>query len=232
MLPRSRWRWLSIEGKAVPGTTNQFAYDLGGHFPVSQAELYSPENADLTWELCAIADRYWTPESRVGNWQRVRSEKYWFQWNYVTPVRFGGPWPTGTQGENFDMEHSQAIAPRQLLRHWFVLTSKPVRTAPTLLVGYLPVELDFLAKGPGPFTLAAGSAAIASYEAALPRPIESSRRSDLPFRASLVPRPQPPAPAEPAAAEPSWLSRLAPLLAAAALVALAGVFLRRSRGRR
>lgn len=229
LLPRTRWRWLSVEGVAVPGTTNQFAYDLAGRFSVSQAELYSAENAGMTWELSTIPERYWTPESRVGHEQRVRSDKYWFQWNTVGPVRQGGPWPTGTQGETLDMEHSQAITPGRLERHGFVVTSKPVRIPPTLLLGYLPVELEFLAQGPGPFTLAAGSSAIANLKATPPRPVDSFQRNGIPLRASLVPRPQPPLPASPARAEPPWPGRLAQLLAAAAVIALGVAWLRRRR---
>ncbi|MCD9028857.1 DUF3999 domain-containing protein [Luteimonas sp. BDR2-5] len=141
LAPRSQpraWSWIALEGRAVTeqGRT-VFDYVLPGRFPVASVDLQVVGNSAARWTLRSR-------DGDDGTWQ-LRA----------------GPWVAfNVRGDGReDRSPPQALAGPVRDRQWRLHSEGPAgEAAPVLRLGYQPETLVFLAQGPGPFALAAGSA--------------------------------------------------------------------------
>jgi len=134
-------RYLKVPFSAAAGEPDGYVADLGGFFPVDRLNLLFSETNSLT------SGRFYSRSDAHGTWQR-RFEGLFYD------LRIDG-----TRLANDD-----AVISKVVDRWWrFEAVSRNGgmgERPPLLSVGWVPLELVFLARGDGPFTLAYGHAAV------------------------------------------------------------------------
>jgi hypothetical protein len=142
---------LSLDGSPVAGQGGQFEFDLGAHFPVDRVNLELPEvNTIVEAELLSRA----TP---AGQWRPVTLKGFYRL--------------TSSDGDGELVNGDLQITPRAD-RYWLVradIRGNPLGSGkPRLHIAWAPDEITFLARGPGPFTLAFGNAAASAVPGGIP----------------------------------------------------------------
>lgn len=154
--PEPEWRWLSLEGQAQQerGRT-WYRYALDARIPARQLDVRAAAgNSAVTW----------TVSSRESDAQR-----------WITRA---GPW-TGfrvASGDSVDSSTPQQLTAALREREWRVDAGQAPVAPPALQLGYRPEVLVFLAQGPGPYTVAAGSAKARRVDAPLSSLLDALRR--------------------------------------------------------
>lgn len=150
-------QWIELAGHGVEArgaaSGTVFEFDSDGRFPIAQADVVLPGNNAAEWRLESRddADAEW--RLRAGPW-----------------VAFQVAGATGTR------------SPVRVLdsvvrdRHWRLRANTPVAQVPQLRLGYRPDVVVFLAQGPAPYVLAAGSARARRADAPLSQLVAGMRR--------------------------------------------------------
>jgi hypothetical protein len=130
------WRWETLSGRAiVEHRSTAYLYTLGGRFPIERADVALPGNNASEWTLQSrdADDAPW--HTRAGPWIAYR---------------------IGTTGA--DRSAAQALGAVTRDRYWRLSSRTPGSVVPTLRLGYRPEVVVFVAQGPAPYALVAGSA--------------------------------------------------------------------------
>lgn len=150
-------KWIELAGHrvdagAAAGVT--FEFDGEGRFPVQQVDVVLPGNSAVEWTL----------ESR---------DRGDADWRYRA-----GPWVAFQVGPGNAGTRSPARDLGTLVRdrHWRLRANTPVTGEPVLRLGYRPEVVVFLAQGPAPYALAAGSTRARRVESPLPPLVAEMRR--------------------------------------------------------
>ncbi|GAB3381426.1 DUF3999 domain-containing protein [Lysobacter fragariae] len=148
-------KWLELKGERTTADGGDaFEFQIEGRFPVQQADVAIAGNHAVEWRL----------ESRDNDeddWQPR-----------------AGPWVAYQLGASGPGNHS---APRELNvpvrdRQWRLRANGKLDAEPTLRLGYRPEIVVFLAQGPAPYTLAAGSARAQRATSPIPQLVAELRR--------------------------------------------------------
>lgn len=152
-VPALAWSWEALPGRAVVerGKT-AYTYELDGRFPVERADVVLPGNNASEWTLQSrdTEDAPW--QARAGPWVGYR-----------------------VGATEADRSAAQILAGVIRDRHWRLSSSTPVDGMPTLRLGYRPEVMVFVARGPRPFALVAGSARSTRANAPVPQLVEALR---------------------------------------------------------
>jgi Protein of unknown function (DUF3999) len=152
----AEWRWLALDGTPQQdGAQVFYLYTLAARIPARQLDVRRAGDNDVA---------EWTVSSREPAQQRWTSR--------------AGPWTGYRVAAQGSVEKSapQPLSGQVRDRYWRV-TARPASGAPPrLLLGYRPESLLFLAQGPGPYTLAAGSATARRSEAPMNTLLDALRR--------------------------------------------------------
>jgi hypothetical protein len=146
-------RWLSLDGQPQE---RGYVYTLPGRFPVAQVDVDAADNQATRWIVQS----------------RDSEEAPW--------VQRAGPWLAFQLGSGGAAQRSvpQALAVPSRDRYWRLIPDSGEAAAmPTLRLGYRPETLVFIAQGPTPYTLAAGSARVQRSEAPLSQLVATLRRA-------------------------------------------------------
>ena len=140
-------QWLALPAVDAEPAQRAFEYRLDGRFPVDQVDVAIPGNHAAEWRLESRddADAPWRP--RAGPWIAYRVET--------------------AGGESRSALRVFDTAVRD--RHWRLRTDAGVAGMPTLRLGYRPEIVVFLAQGPAPYRLVAGSARVQRPASPLPQ---------------------------------------------------------------
>jgi hypothetical protein len=148
-------QWLALPGRRVEADGGDaFEFDIVGRFPVQQVDVALPGNHAVEWRLESRDrdDAAWQP--RVGPWVAYQ----------------------------VDASGSGSQSPPRVLnrvlrdRHWRLRASGPVSGEPTLRLGYRPEVVVFLAQGPPPYALAAGSTHARRADSPIPHLVAELRK--------------------------------------------------------
>ncbi len=147
--------WVELAGRrANSGGETAFEFELDGRFPVGQVDVALAGNHAIEWRLESRddADAQW----------RLRA----------------GPW----MSYRVDAAGSGSASPARELdgmvrdRYWRLRANTDVADAPKLRLGYRPEAVVFLAQGPSPYSLAAGSARAQRADAPIPQLVDELRK--------------------------------------------------------
>lgn len=149
------WQWQSLQGQSVKeANATAHVYRLDGRFPVEQADLQLDGNDAAEWIL-------YSRDADDAPWQRR-----------------AGPWMAFQVGQGAGGSRS----PAQMLGHvvrdrqWKLVSRSAAGGSPQLRLGYRNESLVFLAQGPAPYAVVAGSARATRAQAPLPELIAAMRR--------------------------------------------------------
>jgi len=151
-------KWIELSGRGVDvgGATAgaAFEFESEGRFPVQQVDVVLPGNNAVEWTL----------ESRD------RDDADW--------RHRAGPWVAFQVGPGNAGTRSPARDFGTLVRdrYWRLRANTPVTGQPLLRLGYRPEVVVFLAQGPAPYALAAGSTRVRRGESPLPQLVAEMRR--------------------------------------------------------
>jgi hypothetical protein len=151
-------KWIELNGHAADAggaaAGSVFEFDTEGRFPVQQVDVVLPGNNAVEWTLESRdrGDADW--RFRAGPWVAFQV----------------GPGRTGTRSPPRDL----GALVRD--RHWRLRANTPVTGQPQLRLGYRPEVAVFLAQGPAPYVLAAGSTRAHRGASPLPQLVAEMRR--------------------------------------------------------
>jgi len=129
--------WLELAGRrSGSGAATAFEFELDGRFPVQQVDVALAGNHALEWRLESRDDADAPWQLRAGPWMAYRVD-------------------TAGSGSSSPARELDASVRD---RHWRLRANTPVSGMPALRLGYRPETVVFLAQGPAPYVLAAGSA--------------------------------------------------------------------------
>lgn len=147
------WSWETLSGRAIVehGSTT-YLYTLDGRFPIECADVALPGNNASEWTLQSrdADDAPW--QTRAGPWVAYR---------------------VGTTGT--DHSAAQALGAATRDRYWRLSSRTPGGVVPTLRLGYRPEVVVFVAQGPAPYALVAGSARAQRAQAPIPQLVDALR---------------------------------------------------------
>ena len=147
--------WLELAGRqAGSGKEAVFEFTLDGRFPVQLVDVALAGNHAIEWWLESRDDTDASWQLRAGPWMAYR----------VDAAGSGSRSPP------------QALAGNVRDHYWRLRTNVDVADAPTLRLGYRPESVVFLAQGPAPYALAAGSARAHRADAPIPQLIAELRQ--------------------------------------------------------
>ncbi|MBL8297230.1 MAG: DUF3999 domain-containing protein [Rhodanobacteraceae bacterium] len=154
--PEPEWRWLSLVAEQrQEGERVYYVYRTGARIPAQQLDVkIGGSNSVATWTVRSrdIDTRPWT--SRAGPWTGYRVA-------------------TGDAVESSIPQHLNATTRD---REWRVDAAPTPNTPPSLVLGYRPEVLVFLAQGEGPYSIAAGSAKTQRRDAPITALLDALRR--------------------------------------------------------
>jgi hypothetical protein len=129
-----------------------YVYTLDGRFPIERADVALPGNSASEWTLQSrdADDAPWQP--RAGPWVAYR---------------------IGAAGA--DRSATQALGGVTRDRYWRLSSRTPGGTVPTLRLGYRPEVVIFVAQGPAPYALVAGSARAGRAQAPVAELVDALR---------------------------------------------------------
>lgn len=152
------WRQLELTGTAFSGQPGALDFETPGPIAVERVDI-------------SLADANSVAAVQIG--AKNEGEDWWRPVTSFTAFRLGN-------GAD-EVRHVTPGIPARRDRQWRVTTQPELGKAPKLLLGYRPERFVLLAQGPGPYTLAAGSA--------------RAERADYPVKAALEAATAPPMPA-------------------------------------
>lgn len=154
--PEPEWRWLSVAGELRrEGDLGYYVYRLDARIPALQLDVRAENGNNVAT---------WTVRSR---------EEERFAW-----ITRAGPW-TGyrvASGDTVESSTPQHLTAPLRDRAWRVDATPLSNAPPSLVFGYRPEVLVFLAQGPGPYTIAAGSASAKRRDAPIATLLDALRR--------------------------------------------------------
>lgn len=147
--------WLELAGRRNPGTGDAvFEFELDGRFPVQQVDVALAGNHAVEWRLESRDDEDAPWRLRAGPWVAYQ----------VDAAGVGSRSPARTlEGAVRD-------------RHWRLHANGTLAEAPRLRLGYRPEVVVFLAQGPAPYALAAGSVRAQRDQAPIQHLVAAVRR--------------------------------------------------------
>jgi len=147
------WSWETLPGRAIVehGSTI-YLYTLDGRFPIERADVTLPGNNASEWTLQSrdADDAPW--RTRAGPWVAYR---------------------LGTTGT--DHSATQALGGVTRDRYWRLSSPTPGGVVPALRLGYRPEVVIFVAQGPAPYALVAGSARAERAQAPVAQLVDALR---------------------------------------------------------
>ena len=147
--------WIELAARrGSPGGVAGFEFELDGRFPVALADVALAGNHAVEWRLESRDDADAPWRLRAGPWMAYRVD--------------------AAGGGNASPARELDAIVRD--RHWRLRASADVAAAPTLRIGYRPEAVVFLAQGPAPYALAAGSARAQRADAPIPQLVAELRR--------------------------------------------------------
>ncbi len=147
--------WLELAGRrAGSGGETIFEFDLAGRFPVQQGDVALAGNHAVEWRLESRDDADAPWQLRAGPWMAYRVDA------------------AGSGSRSSAQELVGSVRDR----HWRLRANADVPEPPMLRLGYRPEAVVFLAQGPGPYALAAGSARAQRADAPIPQLVAELRR--------------------------------------------------------
>lgn len=154
--PEPEWRWLSLDGQVQQerGRT-WYRYALDARIPARQLDVRAAAgNSAVTWTVSSRENDALRWITRAGPWTGFRV----------------------ASGDSVDSSTPQQLTAGLREREWRVDAGQAPAAPPTLQLGYRPEVLVFLAQGPGPYTVAAGSAKARRMDAPLSSLLDALRR--------------------------------------------------------
>jgi hypothetical protein len=148
-------QWLELAGRRVETDGGDaFEFDIAGRFPVQQVDVALPGNHAVEWRLESRdhEDADWQP--RVGPWVAYQVDA------------------SGSGSQSPPRVLNQTLRDR----HWRLRASGEVSGEPTLRLGYRPEVVVFLAQGPAPYVLAAGSTRVHRADSPIPQLVAELRK--------------------------------------------------------
>lgn len=154
--PEPEWRWLSLDGQADQENGQTFyRYAVAARIPTLQLDVRAGSgNSVASWSVRSRDDEQLPWRMRAGPWTGYRV----------------------ASGDSVENSSPQFIAGSVRDRYWRVDAAPPPNAPPTLLLGYRPEVLVFLAQGPAPYTVAAGSARARRHDAPIATLLDALRR--------------------------------------------------------
>jgi len=147
--PALQWRVLPARR-----VEDAFEFDIDGRFPVQHADVALPGNHAVEWRLESRDDDDAAWQPRIGPWVAYQ-------------VDAAG---RGSRSE------ARALHGIVRDRHWRLRASGPVSGEPVLRLGYRPEVVVFLAQGPAPYALAAGSTRARRPDSPMPQLVAELRK--------------------------------------------------------
>ena len=145
--------WLELPPVDAEPAQRVFEYRLDGRFPVGQVDVAMPGNHAAEWRLESRDDVDAPWRLRAGPWIAYR---------------------VGTAGgESRSAARVLDTAIRD--RRWRLRTNASVAGPPKLRLGYRPETVVFLARGPAPYRLVAGSVRVQHQASPLPQLLAAMR---------------------------------------------------------
>lgn len=146
-----RFQWLQLHGERSEADGRVYLqFQSPGRFPVERIDLVLPANSAGQWSLESR-------DSEGDPWLRRLEPAVAYRLEDAA-------------GESRSAE--RPLPSRVRDRHWRLVAQAPSRDSPRLRLGYRPESLVFLAQGPAPYVLVAGST--------------EARRSDAPVQTLLA----------------------------------------------
>lgn len=154
--PEPEWRWLSVSGEAVrEGESVHYRYHAAARIPAQQLDVRAGAgNSVATWRVASRDDEAAAWISRAGPWTGYRV----------------------ASGDAVESSTPQRLTAPVRDRLWRVDVTSPPARPPSLVLGYRPEVLVFLAQGEGPYTVAAGSATARRRDAPIGTLLDALRR--------------------------------------------------------
>lgn len=147
--------WVELAARrGSPGGAASFEFELDGRFPVALVDVALAGNHAVEWRLESRDDTDAPWRLRAGPWMAYRVD--------------------ATGGGNASPARELDAIVRD--RHWRLRANADVADVPTLRLGYRPEAVVFLAQGPAPYALAAGSARAQRADAPIPQLVAELRR--------------------------------------------------------
>lgn len=146
-------QWLALQPVDAEPARRVFEYRLDGRFPVGQVDVAMPGNHAVEWRLESRDDTGAPWRLRVGPWIAYRIDT--------------------AGGESRSAARVLDTVARD--RFWRLRTDASVAATPTLRLGYRPETVVFLAQGPAPYRLVAGSARVQRQSSPLPQLLATLR---------------------------------------------------------
>lgn len=147
--------WLELAGRRTgSGGEVAFEFDLDGRFPIQLVDVVLAGNHAVEWRLESRDDDDAAWQLRAGPWMAYRVD--------------------AAGGGNASPARELDGVVRD--RHWRLRANVDVPDAPKLRLGYRPEAVVFLAQGPSPYSLAAGSARAQRANAPIPQLVAELRR--------------------------------------------------------
>jgi hypothetical protein len=153
-VPGAPWQWqvLAHPKRTVAAGSTVFQFELDGRFPITRVDVVLAGNGAGEWTLQS----------------RDSSDAPW--------VTRAGPWLAyQVHGAQADRSPAQSLGTVVRDRQWRLSSQTPVTGMPMLKLGYHPEALVFVAQGPSPFVLVAGSARAVRPSAPVARLVETLR---------------------------------------------------------
>ncbi|GAB2613908.1 DUF3999 domain-containing protein [Novilysobacter erysipheiresistens] len=146
-------QWLELSPVDTEPAQRVFEYRLDGRFPVGQVDVAMPGNHAAEWRLESRDDADAPWRLRAGPWIAYR---------------------VGTAG-GASRSAARVLDTAIRDRHWRLRSDAGVAGTPTLRLGYRPETVVFLARGPAPYRLVAGSARVQQQASPLPQLLAALR---------------------------------------------------------
>lgn len=147
--------WVELAGRRTgSGASPTFEFDLDGRFPIQQADVRLAGNHAVEWRLESRDDADAPWRLRAGPWMAYRVDA----------------------GGGGSASPARALSGIVRDRHWRLRANASLSGTPTLRLGYRPETVVFLAQGPMPYALAAGSARAQRADAPIAQLVAALRR--------------------------------------------------------
>ncbi|UNK50885.1 DUF3999 domain-containing protein [Lysobacter sp. S4-A87] len=147
-------QWQPLRGRRIDQAgRDAFEFNLEGRFPVQQVDVELPGNHAVEWRLESRDDSGAPWQLRAGPWMA---------------------WQVDSAGR---ASRSGARVLDRVVRdrYWRLSASTPVSGDPALRLGYRPEVVVFLAQGPAPYSLVAGSARARRADSPLSQLVDAMR---------------------------------------------------------
>jgi hypothetical protein len=154
--PEPEWRWFSVAGEVRrDGERSYYVYRVDARIPAQQLDVRAEGGNNVaTWTVRSRDDGALPWTTRAGPWTGYRV----------------------ASGDAVESSTPQQLTAAVRDREWRVDATPTPNAPPSLVLGYRPEVLVFLAQGEGPYTIAAGSAKTRRHDAPISTLLDALRK--------------------------------------------------------